>query len=56
MTNPKIGDFINLYVKGSAPLPITEYFNKIGVSFGVGPLPNPTPAQRALFEKWNINF
>lgn len=32
-TYPEIGDFLNKYVKEANPLPVKEYFNKLGVSY-----------------------
>lgn len=33
MTFPEIDDFINAYITGIKQLPITEYFNKIGIDY-----------------------
>ncbi|WP_347158106.1 PDZ domain-containing protein [Pontibacter chitinilyticus] len=32
-TYPEIGDFFNRYVKGAEPLPIAEYYNKLGINY-----------------------
>jgi len=33
MTYPQIGDFINKYIKGTEPLPLKEYYAKIGINY-----------------------
>ena len=33
MTYPEIGDFINKYIKGTDPLPLKEYYAKIGINY-----------------------
>jgi predicted metalloprotease with PDZ domain len=33
MTYPEIRDFIEKYVKGAEPLPVKEYYNKIGINY-----------------------
>jgi predicted metalloprotease with PDZ domain len=61
MTYPDIGDFFNRYVWHAEPLPIKEYYEKLGIrlvedaegrpeKFEVEP--NPTPAQHLLREAW----
>ncbi len=57
MTYPEIGDFLNRYVKGTENLPIQEYFNKLGIFYGLQRRQdNPTPEQQKLFDRWSINF
>lgn len=61
MTYPEIGDFINQYIKGTGPLPIAAYFDKIGLeytadNFELVPAANPTPEQSFLFSKWSVNL
>lgn len=57
-TGPEIGDFLERYVKAAEPLPIAEYYAKLGIRFVDGDvprfevLPDATPAQRALREAW----
>jgi predicted metalloprotease with PDZ domain len=61
MTHPRVRDFFSHYVWESEPLPITEYYAKLGirlvedaegrpVRFEMDP--NPTPAQRHIREAW----
>ncbi len=61
MTYPEIGDFFGRYVRSAQPLPIREYFEKLGihliedengqpVRFEVDP--NPTPHQLRLRTAW----
>ena len=33
MTYPEIGDFFNKYIKGTEPLPLKEYYAKIGINY-----------------------
>lgn len=33
MTYPEMGDFINRYIKNTEPLPFTEYYGKLGISY-----------------------
>lgn len=33
MTHPEIEDFINRYIKGIEPLPVSEYFAKLGIEY-----------------------
>ena len=33
MTYPEIGDFFNRYVKNAEPLPIAEYYGKVGIAY-----------------------
>jgi len=61
LTYPEIGDFINRYIKGTDPLPIAEYFLKIGLEYDEANVDlirvtNPTPEQTKLFEKWSVNL
>lgn len=57
-TYPEIADFFNRYVKAAQPLPIAEYYAKLGIRFvdGDSPrfeiLPNPTPDQLRLRNAW----
>ena len=57
----EVNDFLTKYVKGTDPLPMVEYFEKIGITFN--PTNNnftinssPTGAQLALRNKWSVNF
>ena len=61
MTYPEIGDFFNRYVWHAEPLPIKEYYGKLGIrlvadaegrpeNFEVDP--NPLPDQRLLRDAW----
>lgn len=58
MTYPEIGDFLDRYVRGGEPLPIAEYYAKLGIRFVDGDQPhfeimkNATPAQVALRGAW----
>jgi predicted metalloprotease with PDZ domain len=61
MTHPEVDDFITKYIMGTDPLPIAEYFDKLGITFNpetnVFELnPEPTEAQQFLFDKWSVNF
>lgn len=61
MTYPEIEDFINDYIKGTEPLPIEEYYNKIGIEYNASDFSftqssNPTAEQEALFEIWSKNL
>ena len=62
MTYPEIEDFIDQYIEGSDPLPMKEYFNKIGIDFmpennsALIELPTKTAAQEFLLNKWKINL
>lgn len=61
MTYPQIEDFIDLYIKGTAALPMEEYFNKIGVDFipetnSLNEMAVKTPDQQFLFDKWKVNL
>lgn len=61
MTYPEIEDFIELYIRGTAPLPMAEYFDKIGIAFNpadntLTELPAKTAAQQFLFNKWSVNL
>jgi predicted metalloprotease with PDZ domain len=62
-TYPEIEDFIELYIKGTAQLPMEEYFNKIGVDFipetnTLNEIPEneKTTGQQFLFNKWKVNL
>ena len=58
MTYPEIGDFFDRYVKRAEPLPIAEYYAKLGIRFVDGPEPrfeimaHATPEQVALRRAW----
>jgi predicted metalloprotease with PDZ domain len=58
MTSPEIGDFLDRYVKAAEPLPIAEYYAKLGIRFVDGDAPrfeiapDATPPQIALREAW----
>jgi predicted metalloprotease with PDZ domain len=64
MTYPEIGEFLNAYVIGNEPLPLREYFDKIGIQYEkdannvvtLKRLLNTTPDQYYLFERWSKNF
>lgn len=61
MTYPEIESFIDLYLKGTAPLPMQEYFNKIGIDFipatnSLVEMQSKTQAQQFLFDKWRVNL
>lgn len=60
-TYPEIADFIDLYIEGTAPLPMEEYFNKIGVDFipetnSLNEMAVKTTQQQLLFDKWKVNL
>lgn len=60
-TYPEIEEFINLYIEGTAPLPMDEYFNKIGVDFipesnSLNEMATKTTQQQFLFDKWRVNL
>jgi predicted metalloprotease with PDZ domain len=60
-TYPQIDDFIDQYIKGTAPLPMEEYFNKIGVDFlpetnSLNEMAVKTTEQQFLFDKWKVNL
>lgn len=60
MTHPEIGDFLDAYVRRAEPLPIAEYYAKLGIRFvdeeGEAPRfeidPEATPEQVALRAAW----
>ncbi|CAN5847844.1 peptidase M61 [soil metagenome] len=57
MTFPEIGDFLERYVVAAEPLPIAEYYRKLGIDYDPeGPSfmvrENPTPEQAALRAAW----
>jgi predicted metalloprotease with PDZ domain len=61
MTYPEIEDFINRYIKGTDELPLTEYFEKIGITYDpetntFTPQENLSEEQQLLFDKWSVNF
>lgn len=61
MTYPEIENFIELYIKGTAALPMEEYFDKIGIDFNpanntLTEMPVKTTAQQFLFDKWKVNL
>lgn len=57
-TYPEIGDFFDRYVKAAEPLPIAEYYAKLGIRFVDGDEPrfeivkDATPEQLALRRAW----
>lgn len=64
MTYPEIGDFFDRYVKRADPLPVEEYYGKLGIRLskddegaptGFRIDPEPTPGQRTLREAWLSN-
>lgn len=60
-TYPEIEDFVDLYIKGTAPLPMAEYFNKIGVDFipatnTLNEMASKSEQQQFLFDKWKVNL
>lgn len=58
MTYPEIRDFFDRYVKSAEPLPIAEYYAKLGIRYVRGErprfeiMPDATPEQVALREAW----
>jgi predicted metalloprotease with PDZ domain len=57
MTFPEIGDFLQRYVVAAEPLPIAEYYGKLGIEYDpTGPsfrlVEDPTPEQAALRAAW----
>jgi predicted metalloprotease with PDZ domain len=61
MTYPEIRQFFDRYVLAAQPLPIREYYAKLGITLVTDPKgqpvrfqidPRPTPAQLALREAW----
>jgi predicted metalloprotease with PDZ domain len=57
MTYPEIGDFLQRYVVAAEPLPIAEYYGKLGIDYDpAGPSftvqENPTPEQARLRAAW----
>ena len=60
MTFPEIADFFQRYVVNAEPLPIAEYYGKLGIQYdSAGPsftvLENPTPEQATLRAAWMGN-
>lgn len=60
---PEIESFINQYIKGKEPLPLEEYFAKLGIQYteeagGVylSLIPQPSQVQHQLFESWSKNL
>jgi predicted metalloprotease with PDZ domain len=57
-TYPQVGDFLRRYVRNAEPLPIAEYWAKLGIRFVDGQpprfeiMPDATPGQLALREAW----
>jgi len=57
-TYPEIGDFFDRYVKAAQPLPIAEYYAKLGIRFVDGDRPrfeimkDATPEEVALRRAW----
>ena len=59
MTDPAIGEFFDSYVESAEPLPIAEYYDKLGIDFIDDPeqprfeiRPDPTPEQAWLRAAW----
>ena len=59
MTDPAIGEFFDRYVEGAEPLPIAEYYDKLGIDFiddaeqpRFEMRPDPTPEQARLRAAW----
>jgi predicted metalloprotease with PDZ domain len=55
----EVTDFLDKYIKGTDPLPVNEYFTKVGISFTNYQFtiePNPTAEQLALRQKLVVNF
>ena len=59
MTDPAIGEFFSSYVESAEPLPIAEYYDKLGIDFIDDPgqprfeiRPDPTPEQARLRAAW----
>ena len=59
MTDPSVGEFLRKYVVAAEPLPIAEYYAKLGIDFvddATGPRfvvrPDPTPEQARLRASW----
>jgi predicted metalloprotease with PDZ domain len=57
MTFPEIGDFLQRYVVNAEPLPIAEYYGKLGIDYNpAGPSfslrESPTPEQARLRAAW----
>lgn len=60
-TYPEIAEFIDLYIAGTAALPMEEYFNKVGVDYvpesnSLNEMPAKTASQQLLFDKWRVNL
>ena len=62
-TYPEIADFFEKYIKNANPLPIEDYFKKIGIKYTkIDKEPkfeiaeDATPAQIALRKQWMTNF
>jgi len=56
-TYPEIGEFLDLYVKKATPLPLKEYYQKIGIKYDPTQYlfeidKNATPQQVKLRERW----
>ena len=61
LTYPEIENFFNDYIKGEEKLPISTYFEKIGImynpssnSFNLNE--NRTGSQQLLFDSWRVNL
>jgi predicted metalloprotease with PDZ domain len=58
MTHPEVADFFQRYVMEAQPLPLAEYFAKVGVRYTEGPPPSfglmldASPEQVALRRAW----
>lgn len=61
MTYPEVQDFFDNYVSGTTPIPITEYFESLGISYDPGShefteMDSKTASQSQLFEAWSKNL
>lgn len=59
-SHPEMMNFIELYIQGNSPLPIAEYFAKIGIEYdqsllALTPGTSLSPAQQKLQAKWSSN-
>lgn len=62
LTYPEIGDFLNRYVSGNNPLPLTEVLSLVGITFkevgtmrGISPLGGITPSYNMETGRFYIN-
>ncbi|WP_299823967.1 PDZ domain-containing protein [uncultured Pontibacter sp.] len=49
-TYPEIGDFFNRYIKNAEPLPLTEYYGKLGINY------TPTVSTGEMIKSLGFNF